>query len=644
MEDGDLLRTGSCGISTNGSAYAKEHISDDIEAAKFVKDSDVNEILAPQSGTTELTDSEDADYEGIGPETRTPLRKPRTKRGRNGKKWVSLNWEHKEWLKKKCEYLCLTFVAYPYTATDGKMPYSKALTTSSFPNDQVWSEDNLPDILFYIKPPTSEYEGQPVLPLKKNGKIVKVGGKAVRDFPILPRRISLEVPGWLVEAWRRIDPRITYPDILARQIEDAKLGLKKLGRNALQNHCRRECRMILGNWTSYERREVPHRTDVEAIERLSYQNVMLNTILNVCPGRQDRLTKIRLTKRSQDGCGRYYAVAYDVNEINLYETTFPIDHFVLKSRLPADDLHSMDRSMMAAWELSLILQERARFHNLCDWRKLADSCKPVSWFDRTANKRVENDTFDGGCPVCTWVPSRDQRLDKEWIDEVKPAGSKRANRKPSATKGPRAVTSKRRKLKNGKSQDVSMEVEDESDQERGCCKEAKTFKYGSTTGHHPSGRFQNGGFNSYCRNAGQVEEAQGDISIANSVAHNVAEEREHRAIEQKAGHSVTLGIGHLGSAEDREPQLVSGIRLPPEFWRASGRLTPLDSRLYFSPHLHPHKILIPISFLSALWSLAKLIPLFYSCRHFRKISTVLAATSIRVGENKHLSMRKVKLQ
>ncbi len=359
------------------------------------------------------------------------------------------------------------------------MPASEALVTSPYPHDKEWSEDNLPDILFYLKPPKSEYHGQRVGLLRDNGKIVKVKvrsqKKPVRDISILPRRISLDVSGWLIEAWRRIDSRITYQDILDRQIEDPKLGLKKLDKNALQNRCRRECRMILGSWTSYERREVPHRTDVEAIEGLSHQNIMLNTILNVCAARQDRLTKVRLTRRSRDGAGKYYKEPFDVNETNLYESTFPIDHFVLKSELATEELHSMDRSMLAAWELTILLQERARIHGVNNWKKLSDVCLPVSWFDRTKNKRVENETFDRGCPVCTWVPGRDQRLHKEWIDEVKSVCSKPANRKVPRTKGSGSGTSKRRKLKNGDSQDVSIDLGDESYKECDCCKEVESW-------------------------------------------------------------------------------------------------------------------------------------------------------------------------
>lgn len=444
---------------------------------------------------------------------------------------------------------------------DGVMPHSEALVTSSFPHCGEWSETNLPEILFYIKPPRSEYDGLPVGFVEEDGEPVKVGklNKSLRDFPILPRRISLEVPGWLVETWRRIDPRITYPDILDRQVEDPELGLKKLDKNALQNHCRRECRMILGLWTNYERREVPHRTDVEAIECLSYQNILLNTVLNVSPDRQDRLTKLCLSRGGLDGCGKYNAKPCEVTAENWNETTFPLDHFVLKAEVPSNGLHPMDTSMLAAWELSLILQERARIHGVSHWKNLDDDCRPVSWFDRTANKRVENETFDGGCSTCTWDPSRDQETHRSWIEEIKSAFSKPVNRSLS-TKGASSSTSKRRKVSRGRSQDASTNTVVQVVKECDCCKEAESSQNpGSPNEQYPSESFRCGEIKSFFRDADGVEDIQVNSAIGNIQERAVREEVvEHNDKGTNAKHSTQPGI-----AEDENAQLVSsGGTLP----------------------------------------------------------------------------------
>jgi hypothetical protein len=455
-----------------------------------------------------------------------------------------------------------------HVLTDGVMPYVKALETTPFPHSQEWSQDNLPDILFYLKPPKSKYEGQPVSFLKENGEPVKVAehDKSVRDFPILPRRISLEVSGWLVEAWRRIDPRITYADILDRQIEEQ--GLIKLDKNALQNHCRRECRMVLGMWTSYERRAVPHRTDVEAIENLSLENIKLNTILQVCPERQDRLVKIRLTRRSDDDYGKYYAEPYEVNEANLYETTFPVDHFVIKSELSPHEVHKVDDSMSAAWELSLKLQERARIHGVSHWRKLANHCRPVSWFDRTINKRVENDTFDGGCPLCTWDAGRDQRLHKEWMDEVKTGCSRPANRKPTATKGSNSRSSKRRKLTDGRSQNVSLDVAFGLIDECHCCKEVESSDESrSTNEQYPTESSRRVGCVSDFAVSDCVEEPHVENLVDDAEKHDVLNEGGEQSVieekrEHKRAHSVKPATGDGTITKDPELSLVSLIDAP----------------------------------------------------------------------------------
>lgn len=282
------------------------------------------------------------------------------------------------------------------------MPYTLSLVTSDFPHKAEWSETDLPDILFYIQPPTSQYEGVKVEDLIEDGEPVvsdAPDGHNIRHFEILPRNISLDVPGWLVEAWRRIDTRIGYQDILDRQYADPKLGLKKHSKNALQNHCRRECRKVLNTWVEYGRRDEPHRTDVESIEVLSHENVRLNTTLKPSLLFHNRLAKVRLQRKVEDGL--YYAAPLEVTLGNWKETTLPLDHFLQDSQ-PRE----MTPKMHAAWEMYLILMERAAVHGHEHWSKLQRSCLPITWFDRTTTKSVPNDTYDGGCVTCTWSLDR----------------------------------------------------------------------------------------------------------------------------------------------------------------------------------------------------------------------------------------------
>ena len=272
----------------------------------------------------------------------------------------------------------------------------------------MWSSEKLPEILFFLQPPVSRYINKPIRFLSQTGKPVlakdanKKGAHPIKDFDILPRHISLDVPGWLIEAWRRTDFRIGYQDIIDRQESDDTLSLTKLKKNALQNHTRRECRKILNSWVEYGRRNEPHRTEVEAIEHLSYENIVNNTTLNVCRNFPNRLKKVRLVKKHEDGI--WYAEPFVVTRENYLETTLPLNHFQHK-----DYEKEMTPAMEAAFEMYLILMERAKLHGLDHWSKLQKQCLPVSWFDRVKDKTGGNDSYDGGCSKCTWISDADRK-------------------------------------------------------------------------------------------------------------------------------------------------------------------------------------------------------------------------------------------
>ena len=501
-------------------------------------------------------------------------------------------------------------------STDGAELEKMALTTSPFPNSDKWSLEYLPEILFYLKLPKSKYEGQPVELLKENGKVVTVGEeeKPLRAFPILPRHISVEVEGWLVEAWRRLDPRITYTDILDRQTEVPERRISKLDKNALSNRCTRECRKVLGSWTCYDKRDIPHRTDVEAIEKLSHENILLNTVLNICPGRQDRLNRVRMVRKSGDDWGKLYAEPCEFDATDMHKMTFPLDHFILKSEVPLGGFHSMDDTMMAAWELSLILQERARLHKQYSWATLPDRCKPASWYDRTGGgKRVENDSFDGGCPVCTWVPGRDQLLHKEWIDEVRSASSKPANRKPAAKKGASSGSSKRRKLDNGIGQITSLHTVEDVDKECECCKETDAFsESGSAYREYPSEQFLRGEIKSYFRDPDHIEEALvGDVVGSTEEHSRVDDNKRDSVTAHRTEHFGDVETGDESLAEDLELRLVSLICTPQHGLKVT---LLLYSGLRSTPHIIHHRLLFLKSVSQHVPSRATSIQLRLNCR------------------------------
>ena len=209
-----------------------------------------------------------------------------------------------------------------------------------------------------------------------------------------------------METWRRLDSRITYPDIVDRQTDDPKYGLRKLSPNALQNHCGRKCRKLIGSWLEYNRRVEPHKTDVENIAKLTYENILHNTFLNVSPEYPSRIAKLRLCRKfeADDMTTSYYTEVMEVTEENMLKTSYPIDYF-LTSRpyFNSVTIDSMTPIMHNALELLLRLQERADLHGITFWEKLPRPCLPDSWFDRVKHTtRVPNVTYDGGCHICSF--------------------------------------------------------------------------------------------------------------------------------------------------------------------------------------------------------------------------------------------------
>ncbi|KAL1984448.1 hypothetical protein VTN96DRAFT_9142 [Rasamsonia emersonii] len=96
------------------------------------------------------------------------------------------------------------------------------LHTCVHPHHSRFSAARLPPILFRLDPPSQPKQTGHIFPLREGGKIVtNADGTPLRNFSFLPRYISVQVPGWLLEYWSRTDPRLTYKDIIARMpLED----------------------------------------------------------------------------------------------------------------------------------------------------------------------------------------------------------------------------------------------------------------------------------------------------------------------------------------------------------------------------------------------------------------------------------------
>ncbi|KAL9033904.1 MAG: hypothetical protein Q9180_005700 [Flavoplaca navasiana] len=157
--------------------------------------------------------------------------------------------------------------------------------TSFHPGQADWSPDNMPDILYMYKSPQEReqfWKSAPKPAPKYDGNDIvyekwPVPGKKPRkllDYPHLPNQIGTNEYWWVFEAWRRLDPRITWDDIFMRQYEPNRTScsntVQKLG-----SRNRRDAMMV--SWTlqreglkkSNERKRVHDYASLNAGEELS---------------------------------------------------------------------------------------------------------------------------------------------------------------------------------------------------------------------------------------------------------------------------------------------------------------------------------------------------------------------------------------
>ncbi|KAL4890061.1 hypothetical protein BDV59DRAFT_204660 [Aspergillus ambiguus] len=75
-----------------------------------------------------------------------------------------------------------------------------------------WNLLNLPNILYVLRPGSEHANSRTPVRMTK----YTIFGKRVRDFTVLPKQISSGVEAWRLEAWMRLDSRITEQDIVDR--------------------------------------------------------------------------------------------------------------------------------------------------------------------------------------------------------------------------------------------------------------------------------------------------------------------------------------------------------------------------------------------------------------------------------------------
>lgn len=98
--------------------------------------------------------------------------------------------------------------------------------TDPIPGQEYWSIDNLPGILYVLRPITPQIRRDLKLPTKESPW---PNSPRLRVFSILPDKISSNVEEWRVEAWMRLDRRIQLHDITDRMNPQFRIA-----NNALQ--------------------------------------------------------------------------------------------------------------------------------------------------------------------------------------------------------------------------------------------------------------------------------------------------------------------------------------------------------------------------------------------------------------------------
>lgn len=150
--------------------------------------------------------------------------------------------------------------------------------TCSHPYHDRYSERYLPPILFRLDP-LPYRELRPVENLVENGRVVLDDlGAPIRNFPFLPRYISVHPPGWLLEFWLRTDGRLSYKDIRARMTAPVHMRPKD---NTLNMRRERDVRVPLGLSCWNNRRGLIARIEVERAERWTLDQLNFNTTMDI---------------------------------------------------------------------------------------------------------------------------------------------------------------------------------------------------------------------------------------------------------------------------------------------------------------------------------------------------------------------------
>jgi hypothetical protein len=101
------------------------------------------------------------------------------------------------------------------------------------PNEEVYTAENLPPVTFQLENPARMRRPQDALRFGfingPDGRpVLGPNGRAIINFPHLPRHISAGTDGWLHEAWDRTETSVVDPDYVARMNEEEHELMKEI--------------------------------------------------------------------------------------------------------------------------------------------------------------------------------------------------------------------------------------------------------------------------------------------------------------------------------------------------------------------------------------------------------------------------------
>lgn len=288
-----------------------------------------------------------------------------------------------------------TPIVYCTSATHDPAPVHDQFAHTSAHIYQHFSVVDLPPILFRMEAARDKFvdaTGRDIpVPMLHNyttrQPIVTARGAQLRYFSFLPRYISSDVPGWLLEFWFRLDYRLEMNDIRMR-IEVDPTGKVPSGNALNMRRVRFRENINANSWVPS--REWPAKGDIQRLDSLTTEQICLNTTMIVDVPNQRLLKPIF----APDNVHCAPPLAGSNQQQQYVVSGLPLDYFLYD---PVEQIPS--RQMRARIVLRRRLQSLALIRGLQEgWEptstaylRLNKSDDPSWWHDKAKDNKNRAD-------------------------------------------------------------------------------------------------------------------------------------------------------------------------------------------------------------------------------------------------------------